>query len=116
MDKPTEQTRIEKFFDYHECQDYINEKHNCDIRNFERSLNNGVGEYQDFWHHVVDYVEPARGCFFEMDDDWANPEYTQMEDWQLTIFNWFMDEFAEEVFTIDEDAKQFRSIRFWVDW
>lgn len=116
MDKPTEQTRIERFFDYHECVKYINEKHNCDIRNFERSLNNGVGEHQDFWHYIVDTVEPNRGSFFYMDSEWAESEYYIMEEWQQTIYNWFMEEFAEDVASIDDTAPPYRRIRFWVDW
>lgn len=105
MDKPTEQTRTEKFFDYHDCVEYLEEKHNCELRNFERSRNNGVGEFQDYWHYVIDLVEPDRGSFFHMDNGWFDD--AGMEEWQRQITEWFLEEFGEGYS---------REIRFWVDW
>ena len=115
MIKPTEQTRIEKFFDWSECIDYIEEKHDITIRDYAgkwaSSRANKTGErndnapYQDYWHFVYELYQFDRDSFFYMDNDVL--EDAAAEDWQNEISEMLLSEFGE-----GED----REIRWWVEW
>lgn len=113
MNKPTLQTRIEKFYNWNDCVKYIEEKHNCNIRDFAgiHGSNNSTGEYnslapyQDYWHFVVERTDLRRDEFFYMENEWL--EDVGIDEWQATITGWFLEEFGEG---------EYREIQFWAEW
>lgn len=117
MKKPTLQTRTETYFDWGDCVDYINEKHDCNIRDFANKFDgNGLPKdkpgdfrrpYQDYWHLVVDIAEVSDGATMQMDNDWIDDGCYDLDDWQIEITTWFLEEFGT-----GED----RSITFLVQW
>ena len=97
-------------YDYYECSNYIDKKYGYDQRNFAGKGQKGrVDEevpYLDFWQAwVLKKYEINNGCYFTFSRD--DLDYSEMEvpDWIKTIFNHYMDEFAEN----DE-------IKFYVWW
>ena len=113
MDKPTLQTRTATYFDWNDCVEYIQEKHNCNIRDFAGKFSRSDDEdpkadfqrpYLDYWHMVCNMAEPSDGQMMYMSDDWFT---YGLEDWQTEITEWFLSEWG----TGPE-----REITFLVEW
>jgi len=92
-------------YEFEECRKYIEKKHKVDIRNFAGKTydpDNGK-PYQDFWHSLNNW-HGTYGDTLVMHAEILEDEYHDMLDWERTIYQWFIDEFA------DEDGR----IDFWV--
>lgn len=105
MKKPVAKQRPGDFFDWFECVKWIEQKYNCDIRDYAgRYKGNPFHDekpYQDFWHFIIDGTEIHNGCEYYM-EPLELKEYAD-EDWQKEICQMFYDEFGED-------------LSFWIEW
>lgn len=98
MTKPTKKSKT--YYDWLECEDYIQKQHKCNIRDFKNKFKKIKGkltvddkkEYMDFWHWVLNNYEVHNGCFITF----TKEIYESInEEWIKTIYGWFL-EFADE--------------------
>lgn len=105
MKKPKPATYVA--YDYDECEKYLSKKCGRDFRNYAgKTYKQGDDSpYQDFWHFIVDTLEPVRGGFFYMypDELLEEKDYLNLQGWQIEIINMFKEEFGDE-------------IKFFTDW
>jgi hypothetical protein len=105
MKKPNEKTR--QYYDYHECQDYLQKKYGYDERNYADHKFTGKPDdapYQDFWHFVIEMTNLNNGTFIYMNNDWLE---SAKEPWQKEIIEHYLSEFGK--------GKN-REVQFFVAW
>jgi len=103
MNKP--QPKTKSALDYHECRDYINDKHNIDIDNYANWSPGDEGvPYQNYWHWLIDQCDVQRDSYFVMYDEVL--EDLPEDDFKHIVTKWFFEEFGNGA----------DSIEFWVEW
>lgn len=96
MKKPIQRTK--KYYDYHDCSEYLQDKHKYNERDYagKFSKRNDVDKdtpYLDFWHWVIDRHEIHNGCFLTF----SKEELDEIdEDWVKTIYSYYIEEFADD--------------------
>lgn len=93
MKKPTKKTIV--CWDYNKCADYISKKLGKDIRNFagcKFKVRGKDAPYQDFWHFLIDILNPSRGGFIHLSNEWLD---NCTEPWHKEIMEAFLVEFGE---------------------
>lgn len=103
LEKPKKHTQT--FWDYNEVAAYLEKLHGKDFRDYaDKHGKNPNGEYQDFWHWLVDCNEVSNGCFIHLpSSDYLNEP--DIETWKKEILKYFMD------FLGDDYEEQ-----LWVSW
>jgi hypothetical protein len=112
MNKPVKRTKV--YYDYDECQSYIQKKYNINIDDYAGKFTNNKHNddsvpYQSFWNYVVDNNDLSNGSFFSM----STEELIELKDWQREIVTLFLNEFGESTY---EDDPEYKEILFYVDW
>lgn len=104
MKRPVKHTH--EYYDYHECRDYLESKHDYNERDYAGWLDDKSLPYQDFWHFVCDMGDISNDSPFTMCEWWGGEGAA---DWQVDILDHYLDEFGE-----GEPGE--RMIEFYVSW
>lgn len=102
--KPKQHTQT--FWDYLEVAEYLEKLHKKDFRDYaDKHGKNPNGEYQDFWHWLVDVNGSfSNGCFIHLpDESWLDAP--EVEPWKKEIMKYFMD-------FLGDDYEE----KLWVSW
>lgn len=111
--KPKPKSRLPEF-DFNDCTNYIEQKYGYSTRDYAGqfrisktgkilSCNEGV-PYQDFWHWVTEVYDIHNGCNITFSQETLDsykpvegePTDGCMEDWQIKIYQDYLNEFADE--------------------
>lgn len=94
MNKPKKQTV--SHYNYSECAKYIGHKLGYDINN----VNNNFDDYKNFWHILVDRIEPKNGSYICLSFE---DGLEDLPEWSHEIVELFWAEFG-------------RYEEYWLEW
>lgn len=96
LKKPKKQTH--RYYDYHECRDYLQKKFGYDERDYAKIYNNGKYdkdiECLDFWYWLCEHSEIHNGCFVYFSKE--NLDDLDGDEWVKEIYGHYIDEFADK--------------------
>ena len=94
VERPKKHTKT--FYDYNECSEYLQQKYGYNERDVAGAITkDGIDKtkpYQDFFRWLINHFDINSGTFF----DFCEGDALYEEEWIQTIYNRYVDEFAED--------------------